>query len=287
MSEQATITPQPRASDALTIVIQPSRGWSSLQLHDLWEYRELLYFFLWRDVKGKYRQMALGPVWIIIKPVVSMIVFSLVFGGLARLPSDGLPYPIFSYTALLPWGFFSTAASTSAYSLVSNMHLISKVYFPRMLVPISSVASGLVDLAVSFVVLLGLMLFYGITPTFAALTVPAFVLLAVAAALAVGLWAAALAVRFRDVTFVLGFGLQAWMYASPVVYPTSLVPERWRVLYQLNPMANVIDGFRWSLLGQGRLNVTALAVSSVAVALALVSGAYVFRRTERTVVDLL
>jgi lipopolysaccharide transport system permease protein len=268
-----------------TIVIQPTQGWSSLGLRDVWEYRELLFFFLWRDIKGKYRQMALGPLWIIIKPALAMIVFSLVFGELARLPSDDLPYPIFSYAALLPWSFFSSAVSQATYSLVSNMHVISKVYFPRIIVPISGVISGLVDFGISFLVLVGMMLFYGIAPTLAALTLPFFLLLAVTTALAVGLWVASLAVKFHDVRFAVNFALQAWMYASPVVYPTNLVPERWRFFYRLNPMVNVVDGFRWALLGQGQIDSAALAISSLVVAFALISGAYYFRRTERTVVD--
>jgi lipopolysaccharide transport system permease protein len=272
-------------TQSLTIVIQPTQGWSSLGLRDVWEYRELLFFFLWRDIKGKYRQMALGPLWIVIKPAMAMIVFSLVFGKLAKLPSDDLPYPIFSYAALLPWSFFSSAVSQATYSLVSNMHVISKVYFPRIIVPISRVISGLVDSGISFLVLVGMMLFYGIAPTPAALTTPVFLLLAVATALAVGLWVASLAVKFHDVRFAVSFALQAWMYASPVVYPTNLVPERWRFFYRLNPMVNVVDGFRWALLGQGRLDGTALAISSLLVAFALISGAYYFRRTERTVVD--
>jgi lipopolysaccharide transport system permease protein len=256
-----------------------------LGLQDVWRYRELLFFFLWRDIKGKYRQMALGPLWIFIKPIAAMVVFTLVFGELARLPSDGLPYPLFSYAALLPWSFFSTAVSQATYSLASNMHVISKVYFPRILVPVSSVIAGLVDFGVSFVILVGMMFFYGFAPSVAMLTVPFFVLLAVATALAVGLWVASLAVKFHDVRFAVGFALQAWMYASPVVYPTDLVPERWRFWYRLNPMVNVVDGFRWALLGRGEIDLVALAVSSLAVALALGSGAYYFRRTERTVVD--
>jgi len=267
------------------IIIQPTQGWSSLGLRDVWEYRELLFFFLWRDIKGKYRQMALGPLWIVIKPAMAMVVFSLVFGELAKLPSDDLPYPIFSYAALLPWSFFSSAVSQATYSLVSNMHVISKVYFPRIIVPISGVISGLVDFGISFLVLVGMMLFYGIAPTLAALTIPFFLLLAVATALAVGLWVASLAVKFHDVRFAVSFALQAWMYASPVVYPTNLVPERWRFFYRLNPMVNVVDGFRWALLGQGRIDGAALAISSLVVAFALISGAYYFRRTERTVVD--
>jgi lipopolysaccharide transport system permease protein len=275
------------------LVIQPSRGWGALGLRELWEYRELIYFMLWRDVKGRYRQMALGGLWIIIQPVMTMLVFSAIFGGLAKIPSDGLPYPLFSFAAVLPWKLFSGAIYQAAASLTNNMHIISKIYFPRLVVPITGAISGLVDFAVSFLVLLGMMFYYGVVPQWAALTLPYFVLLAVATALAGGLWLAALNVRFRDVSFGLSFAVTAWMYASPVVYPTSLVIKRlahkpWLYeLYQLNPMAQVIEGFRWALLGKGQPPGIMLLVSSLIVLIALITGAFYFRRTERTVVDLL
>ena len=266
-------------------MIQPTSGWSSLALHEVWQYRELLWFLTSRDIKARYRQMALGPLWIIIKPLVDMVIFSLIFGTLAKLPSEGVPYPIFTYTALLPWDYFSGAAGASVGSLVSRMSLISKVYFPRLVVPISAVLSGLVDLAVSFLILLGMMAYYGFAPSPAILTLPLYLLLATATALGVGLWSAALAVRFRDLTTAISYGIRVWMYATPVVYSTSLVPERWQLLYQLNPMYWVIEGFRWALLGKGQPPQPLMLVPVIFVLLLLMSGAFVFRRTERTIVD--
>ena len=271
--------------DTPTLVIQPTRGWSSLALHELWEYRELLWFLTWRNIKGRYRQMALGPLWIIISPLVEMVIFSLIFGTLAKLPSEGVPYPIFTYTALLPWGYFSGAAGASVGSLVSQMGVISKVYFPRLVVPISAVLSGLVDLAVSFLVLLGMMAYYGFAPSPAMLTLPLYVLLATAIALGVGLWSATLAVRYRDLRNAIGYGLRVWMYVTPVAYAASLIPERWQLLYQLNPMYWVIEGFRWALLGKGQAPQPLMLVPVGFVLLLLISGAFVFRRTERTIVD--
>lgn len=272
--------------------IQPARGWSALGLRDVWEYRELLYFMLWREVKGAYRQMALGPLWIVLKPLATMLIFTLVFGKLAKLPSDGVPYPIFSYTALLPWYFFSGALNRSATSLVTNMNLIAKVYFPRLIVPVVASISGLIDFLASFVVLILMILAYrlfGYDLVFSIrlLAIPGFLLLAAASALAVGLWLACLAVKFRDVSIVVGYFTQAWMYLSPVVYPLSMVPERWQTLYRLNPMTGVIEGFRWAILGTGHAPDGVFAISCAVVAVLLVTGAYYFRRTERTIVDLL
>jgi homopolymeric O-antigen transport system permease protein len=268
-------------------IIEARRGWFHLDLKSLWEYRELLYFILWRDIKGNYRQMALGPLWIVLKPVLSMLIFSAVFGGLVKTPADGLPYPIFFYSALLPWTLFSGALQTAAGSLTSNMKLISKVYFPRLIVPIAGALAGLVDFAVSFVLLVALTLYYGFRPGPAVLTLPFFLALTLLTALAMGLWVASLSVRFRDVGIVLGYFTQAWMYASPVVYASSAVPERWRALYDLNPMTQVIDGFRWALLGKGPGPGLALALSTTLVLFLLLTGVWHFQRTERTVVDIL
>ncbi|MBM3188069.1 MAG: ABC transporter permease [Chloroflexi bacterium] len=268
-------------------VIQPTRGWASLGLRDVWAYRELLWFLLWREVKGRYRQMAFGPLWIIVSPLINMVILSFVFGSLARLPSEGVPYPIFTYVALLPWRFFGNAAVGSAGSLTSQRNLIAKVYFPRMILPISSVLSGLVDFGASFVVLVGMMLYYGVTPTWAVLTLPLFLLLAGATALAVGLWLAGLAVKFHDVAIGLGFVMTIWQYLTPVAYSSTLIPEAWRALYRLNPMASVVEGFRWALLGVGQAPDWTTAVSAGAVLLLLVAGAFYFRRTERTIVDVL
>ena len=273
------------SSSVPTTIIEPTRGWSSLALYELWQYRELLWFQTWRDIKGRYRQMALGPLWIIISPLVNMVIFSVIFGRLAKLPSDGLPYPIFTYTAILPWTYFSGAAGASVGSLVSRMSVISKVYFPRLVVPISAVLSGLVDLAVSFIVLLGMMAYYGFAPSLAVLMLPLYVLLATATALGVGLWSATIAVRFRDLRNAIGYGLRVWMYLTPVAYSASLIPERWQLLYQLNPMYWVVEGFRWALLGKGQVAQPLMLVSVGLTLFLLISGAFVFRRTERTIVD--
>lgn len=290
MIERTEFTPgleAPLSGNEKQLVIQASSGWSSLGLRDLWEYRELLYFMIWREVQGRYRQTALGMSWLFLRPVVNMVVLSVVFGGLVKVPSDGLPYPLFSLAALLPWGYFSTAVGRASGSLVENMNVISKVYFPRMVAPLAAVASGLVDLGASFLVFLGLMLFYRAPLRVEMLWLPALVLVALAFALGVGLWLATLSVRYRDVGFAVAFLLQALMYASPVVYSVSLVPERWRFVYQLNPMTGVIQGFRWALLGSGDAPGGMFLVGVSVILFLLVSGAFVFRRTERTVVDIL
>ncbi|MBU0510700.1 MAG: ABC transporter permease [Chloroflexi bacterium] len=268
-------------------IIEPTRGWSSLGLRDVWEYRELLYFLLWREVKGRYRQMAFGPLWIIIQPLVNMVIFSLIFGKLAKLPSEGIPYPIFTYVALLPWQFFANGTRNSAQSLLNQQSVIAKVYFPRLVIPISSVLSAFVDFMASFVILIGMLIFYRVTPTWAVLTLPLFLLLAAATALGIGLWLAGLAVKFHDVAIGLGFAITVWQYLTPVAYSTSLIPGRWQALYRLNPMAGVVDGFRWALLGAGHPPDWTTALSAALVLVLLISGAFYFRRTERTIVDVL
>ena len=234
---------------ARPIIIQPSRGWASLQLRAVWEYRELLYFLVWRDVKVRYKQTALGVAWVVLQPVISMVVFSFLFGTLLKVPSGEVPYPIFAYAALLPWNYFATSLTRSSTSLVGSAHLITKVYFPRLVIPISGVLSGLVDFAVAFLVLAGLMVYYGVVPTGAVVWLPAFLLLALATALGVGMWLSALNVRYRDINYLVPFLVQIWMYLTPVVYGTTLIPERFRFLLGLNPMTAVVEGFRWALLG--------------------------------------
>jgi len=267
------------------VVYEPSRGWISLRLRELWEYRELLYFLAWRDVKIRYKQAALGVTWAVIQPLLTMVIFSVIFGQLAKLPSDGIPYPVFSYAALLPWQLFAGALQRAGTSLVGNSNLITKVYFPRLVIPISAVAAGLVDFGISFVVLLGLMAFYGNTPTWAILTLPLFVLLAALTALAVGLWLSALNVQYRDVQHMIPFLVQAWMYASPVAYSAGLIPGGpWRIIYGLNPLAGVIQGFRWALLGAAPPD-ELMAVSVIIVIVLLVSGLFYFRRMEKTFAD--
>lgn len=266
-------------------VIRPSVGWAPLQLRDLWTYRELLYFFVWRDLKVRYKQTALGAAWAVIQPFFTMVVFSIFFGRLAKIPSDGLPYPVFAYSALVPWTYFATALAQSSNSLVEHSRLITKVYFPRVLVPAAAIVAGLVDLAIAFTVLLAMLVYYHITPTSAVLTLPLFVLLAAATALGTGLWLSALNVRYRDVRYTIPFLVQFWLFATPVAYPSSLLPERWRLLYGLNPMAGVVDGFRWALLGKAEPPGALLAVSVATAVLLVIGGLFYFRRMERAFAD--
>ena len=285
---QAPLDAQPSSAvndPTSTIVIRPSTGWAPLHLRELWEYRELLYFLTWRDIKVRYKQTALGATWAVLQPLLTMVVFSVFFGRLAKVPSDGLPYPIFAYCGLVPWTYFATALSQSANSLVDHGRLITKVYFPRLLVPAASVIAGLVDLGIALVVLVGMLLFYGVAPGPAVVTLPLFILLAAATALAVGLWLSALNVQYRDVRYTLQFLIQFWLFATPVAYPSSLVPQRWRILYGLNPMTGVVEGFRWALLGKGEAPGALLAVSVLTVAAALIGGLFYFRRMERAFAD--
>jgi lipopolysaccharide transport system permease protein len=273
-------------SDVPVILIKPSRGWVSLKLHELWEYRELLYFLVWRDVKVRYKQTVLGGAWAIIQPFFTMVVFSLFFGKLAKMPSDGIPYPLFSYAALVPWAFFANGLSQASNSLVGSSHLITKVYFPRLVVPISSVISGIVDFVLAFIVLLGMSLYFGIIPTLNVIWLPFLLLLAFVTALGVGMWFSALNVQFRDVRYILPFMTQFWMFATPIVYPSSLLPEPWRTVYGLNPMVGVVEGFRWALLGTQTAPGPIVIVSSLASMAILIGGAFYFRRMEKTFADL-
>lgn len=267
------------------VILTPSRGFVRLNLRDVWAYRELLFFLVWRDVKVRYKQTALGAAWAILQPLMTMVVFSVFFGRLANMPSDGIPYPVFAFTALLPWQLFAYALSESGNSLVSSQNLITKVYFPRLVIPIAAVLGGLVDFGIAFVVLLGLLWYYGVVPTAAVGLLPLFVLLAVFTALAAGLWLSALNVMYRDVRYTIPFLTQLWMFATPVAYPSSLVPERWRALYGLNPMAGVVEAFRWALLGKAQPPGALLIVSVVVVIALLVGGLVYFRRMETTFAD--
>ena len=269
----------------IVTLIHPSRGWISLKLSELWEYRELLYFLTWRDIKVRYKQTAIGVAWAVIQPFFAMVIFSIFFGQLAKIPSDGIPYPIFAYCALLPWQLFSHALNESSNSLVANQGLITKVYFPRLIIPVAPVLAGLVDFGIAFLVLIGMMLYYGIMPTFAVFTIPLFLILAVATALSVGLWLSALNVEYRDVRYTIPFLTQFWLFATPVAYPSSLVPESWRALYGLNPMAGVVEGFRWALLGKAEGPGTLLVVSVMVVIILFIGGLYYFRRMEKTFAD--
>lgn len=267
------------------IRIEPSHGWTSLKLHEVWVYRELLYFLVWRDVKVHYKQTAIGVGWTILQPLLTMVVFTMIFGHFAKVPSDGVPYPVFTYAALLPWNLFSGGLNRCTLSLVGSANLITKIYFPRLIVPVSSVISGTIDFAISFVFLLGIMLWYHVVPSWGALALPIFFLLAVVTALAVGLWLSAINVRYRDVGQAIPFLIQVWTFLSPVAYPVSLVPEKWRLLYSLNPMVGVIEGFRWALLGKESPDFLAIAISSVVVLVALMGGLFYFKRVERTFAD--
>jgi len=273
------------------VIIEPSRGWLDLQLRALWQYRELLGFLVWRDVKVRYKQTALGVAWVLLQPLISMLIFTLLFGVLLKVPSGEVPYPIFAYAALLPWNYFASSLTRSSTSVVNSANLITKIYFPRLIIPIAGVLSGLVDFAIGFLLLGGLMLYYRMPVTLNILLLPFFLLLAMLTALGFGLWLSALNVRYRDVNYLIPFLVQVWMYATPVIYGTTLVPERFRFLLALNPMTGVTEGFRWALLGSrlaeaqppGPLFYVSIAISL----LVFLSGVLFFRHTERTFADVI
>ncbi|HET6419161.1 MAG TPA: ABC transporter permease [Geobacteraceae bacterium] len=270
-----------------SFVIQPRKGLFRLDLGSVWNYRELLYFLVWRDVKVRYKQTSIGAAWAVLQPTVTMALFTLIFGRFAKIPSDGIPYPVFAFTALLPWTYFSQALTQSSNSLVGSSSLVTKVYFPRLLIPLAASLAPMVDLFFSFIVLLVLMTYFHIAPGWGLLALPLFLALAVTTALAVGLWSSAINVRYRDVGHTIPFLVQVWLYASPVAYPVSIVPERWRMLYSLNPMAGVIEGFRWALLGRKTPDFEVMAVSSAAVLLLLLGGIVYFKKMERTFADVI
>ncbi len=266
-------------------VLKPSQGWIALNLHELWAYRELLYFLVWRDVKVRYKQTILGAGWAILQPFFTMVVFSLFFGRLAKMPSDGIPYPLFAFAGLVPWMFFGNAVSQASESLVSNSNLIKKVYFPRLNIPLAAVLSGLVDFSIGFGVLLALTFWYGVIPTPMVVFVPIFIILALVTALGVTMWLSALNVQYRDVRYVIPFLVQFWMFATPVAYPSSLLSEPWKSLYGLNPMVGVVEGIRWALLGTNPAPGPLLLVSGIAAVTVLVTGAYYFKRMEKSFAD--
>jgi lipopolysaccharide transport system permease protein len=268
-----------------TVRIQPSRGWVRINLAELWAYHELIYFLTWRDIKVRYKQTALGAAWAILQPVFTMLVFSLFFGKLGGMKSDGVPYPIFAFTALVPWTFFSYGLAQASHSIVGSENLIKKVYFPRLIIPIATVMSGVVDFALAFVVLLLMMSFYHITPTWNILWIPLFILLTLVTSLGVGLWMSALNVQYRDVRYVIPFLTQFWMFATPIAYPSTLLREPWHTVYGLNPMVGVVEGFRWALLGSGSAPGPMIWLSTAVAVLLLLGGAMYFRRTERSFAD--
>jgi lipopolysaccharide transport system permease protein len=285
MSGTVTISESPSLTMPPALRITPPSGWWSLPFGELWNYRELLYFFVWRDIKIRYKQTAIGAAWAVLQPFLTMLIFSLFFGRLAHIPSQGLPYPIFYYSALLPWMYFASALQGATNTIVENQRLITKVYFPRLALPLSAVLSGLVDFGISFLMFIAMMVYYRIRPSAALLWLPLFLLLAVLTALGVGLWLSALNAVYRDVRYVLPFLVQFWMFASPVAYPSSLVPEKWRWLYGLNPMAGVIEGFRWSLAGHGEPSGRFIFVSAGAVLVVLLGGVAYFQKMETSVAD--
>jgi lipopolysaccharide transport system permease protein len=273
-------------TEPLPIVeIRPRRGGASLDLDDVWRYRELLAFLVWRDLKVRYRQTVLGAVWAVLQPFVTMVVFSVVFGRLAGVPSDGVPYPVFAFAALVPWTFFSAGIAQSANSLVGSQSLIKRVYFPRLVIPIAAVAVGLVDLAIASVVLVGLMLAFGIVPSLTLIWAIPLLALAFVTSLGVGLWLSALNVRYRDIRYIVPFLVQVWLFATPVAYPASLVGEPWRTLYALNPMVGVVEGFRWALLGTDTAPGPLVVVSGLVAVVVLITGALYFRRAEGSFAD--
>jgi lipopolysaccharide transport system permease protein len=275
------------ATTEFTLRIEPTRGFFKLDLAAVWEYRELLFFLVWRDVKVRYKQTIIGAAWAILQPLMTMIIFTVIFGNFANIPSDGLPYSIFAYTALMPWNYFSQAISRGGMSLVGEANLIVKVYFPRLIIPIASVVSPLIDFFLSFLVLIVMIAWFGIVPGWNVLCLPVFLLLALMTGLAVVLWLSPLNVRYRDVGHTIPFLTQFWLYASPVAYPVSLVPEKWRLLYSLNPMVGVIEGFRWTFLGTEAPAFGVIAVSAAMVVLLLVGGIVFFKRMERTFADVI
>ncbi len=267
------------------ILIKPSKGWVSLKLKELWEYKELLYFLIWRDIKVRYKQTVLGGAWAIIQPFFTMVVFSLFFGRLAKMPSDGIPYPIFSYAALVPWTFFANGMNQASNSLVTGANLIKKVYFPRLAIPIASVLSFVVDFGLAFIMLLAMMLYFDIVPTVNVFWLPLLLMLALVTSLGVSLWLSAMNVQFRDIRFTIPFLTQFWLFATPIAYPSSLLSEPWRTLYGINPMVGVVEGFRWALLGTDTAPGPIIIVSAFAALLILISGALYFRRLEKTFAD--
>ena len=286
LSEEKHASPEAHVlPDEPVVVIEPSKSWVPLNLRDLWAYRELFYFLTWRDVKVRYKQTALGATWAILQPLCTMIVFTIFFGRFAGVPSDGIPYPIFAFAGLLPWTFFSNAISNSGNSLVGSQNLITKVYFPRMIIPGAAVGAGLVDLAIAFGLLVAMMIYYQTAITANILMLPVLTVLLTLLAIGVGMWMSGLNVKYRDIRYALPFLIQLWMFASPIIYPPSMVPEQYRWLLALNPLTGIIDGYRSALFGRA-FDWTAIAFSTVITLTVLVYSAYTFRRMEKSFADI-
>lgn len=286
-TETAKLPIPPALAPLGEVLLRPRAGMLDLDLAEVWRYRELLYFLIWRELKVRYKQAAIGAGWAIIQPVFMVLIFSAVFGVFAKIPSDGVPYPVFAFVAILAWTYFSEAFRRCSMGLVEDSELIRKIYFPRLILPFAAVVAPLVDLVLSLVVLLAMMMWYGIAPSANIVLLPMFVLLAMLLSLAFGLWLGPINVRYRDIKHVIPVVIQVWMYASPVVYPVSMVPERWKLLYSLNPMVGVIEGFRWALLGKGSPDLVAMAISAVAVLVLLVGGLMYFARMQRYFADVI
>jgi lipopolysaccharide transport system permease protein len=293
--EPTIVTPNPSVEqnhlspclpDEPLVRIRPGKSWAVVDFRELWVHRELFYFLVWRDLKVRYKQTVLGVAWAIIQPLFTMLIFTLFFGRLAGVPSDGVPYPVFVYAGLLLWTFFSNAVTASGNSLVGNSNLLSKVYFPRLFIPSATVGAALVDLSIAFVILVGLMIYYSVAVTWTILMLPVLVLLTTLLAVAIGTWLAALNVKYRDIRFALPFLIQVWMFVSPIIYPPSFVPEKWRWLLALNPLTGIIDSFRVSLFGHQQFNWGMLAVSTVMTLALLAYSAYVFWRMEENFADI-
>ena len=268
-------------------VIKPSVGWPSIDLKEIWAYRELLGILAWRDVSVRYKQSVVGIGWAIIQPVMTMIIFTIIFGKFAKLPSEGIPYPVFTYCALLPWSYFARSLGDSSDSLVGSANLITKIHFPRIILPVSKVFAGLIDLSIAFIILVGMMVWYRIVPTAGILLLPVFIVIAMLASLGVGLWLTALNVLYRDVKFVVPFLIQFWMYASPVAYSTSIIPDQWKWVYGLNPMVGVVEGFRWALLGKTAPLISMFFIPVLIIFVVLISGIYFFKKMEKTFADII
>lgn len=275
---------QPRRAP---VIIRPREGWFDIDLVAVWKHRELLYFLVWRDLKVRYAQAALGALWAVVQPLFAVAIFTAVFGMFAKVPSDGFPYAVFAFAAVLPWTYFSEATRRSSLGLVGDAHLVRKIYFPRLIIPVANILSPLVDFAVSLVAFVGIMLWYGIAPTWNLLALVPLLVMTMALSLSIGLWMAPINVHFRDVTHTIPFLLQLWMYATPIVYPLSMVPDRWRTLYSLNPMVGIIEAFRWALLGKGTVDLFALGASAVFIVALMVPGLIFFRRSERSFADII
>ena len=286
LAEQVRRVPdEALASESSNVVLRPSNGWNALDLRDLWNYRELLYFLAVRDVSVRYKQTLLGAAWAILQPVLTMVVFSVFFGHLGKIPSDGIPYPIFAFCALLPWQLFASSVTQSGNSLISSQNLITKVYFPRLVIPIAPVLSALVDFGIAFGVLIIMMLYYGVVPQWTLITLPLFIALDLLACLSVGIWLSAMNAMYRDIRYTIPFLVQFWMFITPVAYPASMVPEKWRWVYGLNPMTGVVEGFRWALLGTTEFPAVYLCVSVPVTIVLLITGMYYFKRVERSFAD--